>query len=535
MPASPSAPLRIVFLIGSYHPVVGGGERHARLLARSLAGLGAAITVLTCRRNPAHPARETFEGAAIRRFGPVAFPRLAKYLLVLPAFLWLLRHRREYDAVLVCGFRVLGLPALLARLFTRRPVVLRAEALGEFDGAFVWRSPEGRVSRLRRLLFALPIALRNALLRRADAFLAISTPVREEFLACRVPPSRIALIPNGYDPAVFRPLATPPPPPFLPHPARTALRRELRLPLAPVQPPTSHPSGGPGFVRADPQERDRDATATCFAPPSPPLFAYSGKLIRGKGLEFLLRVWREVTAARPDAKLLLVGSGAGQSLSCEDALRRYAADSLPPGSVFFAGYSDRVQDYLRAADAFLFPSERESQGLAPLEAMACGLPVLASDIPGIQDMIRPGLDALLLPPNDLPAWRDAILSLLADPARAARLASSAAAHAAATYAIPPTAQSTLALFQSLLSRPRPPSSRCFVPSSSRPSRPFVISSFRRFVAIQISRPHIFRFPPPARDGKMPQHEKESPHESPEPVCAVGKFGPRNSGLGQTIG
>lgn len=418
MPPPPPSPLRVVFLTGSYHPVVGGGERHARLLARSLVSLGASVSVLTCRRSPAHPARETFEGAAIRRFGPVSFPRLAKYLLVLPAFLWLLKHRRDCDAVLVCGFRVLGLPAMLARLFTRRPVVLRAEALGEFDGAFVWRTPEGRVSPLRRALFALPIALRNLFLRRADAFLAISTPVREEFLACRVPPSRIALIPNGYDPDVFRPLATPPPPPFAPHPARTALRRELGLPL--------------------------DA----------PLFAYSGKLIRGKGLEFLLRVWREVTAARPDAKLLLVGSGAGQSLSCEDALRRYAADSLPPASVLFAGYSDRVQDYLRAADAFLFPSERESQGLAPLEAMACGLPVIASDIPGIQDMIRPNVDALLLPPNDLSAWTAAIVSFLDDPASAARLAASAAAHAAATYAIPPTAQSTLALLRSLL--PPPP-------------------------------------------------------------------------------
>lgn len=428
---------RIVFLTGSYHPVVGGGERHARLLARSLVALGASVTVLTCRRNPAHPARETFEGAAIRRFGPVSFPRLAKYLLVLPAFLWLLKHRREYDAVLVCGFRVLGLPAMLARLFTRRPVVLRAEALGEFDGAFVWRSPEGRVSPLRRALFALPIALRNLFLRRADSFLAISTPVREEFLACRVPPARIALIPNGYDPAVFHPLPPapdggsstrqsqspppPPPPPFAPHPARTALRRELGL------------------------------------PPDAPLFAYSGKLIRGKGLEFLLRVWREVTADRAfsSAKLVLVGSGAGQSLSCEDALRRYAAESLPPGSVVFAGYTDRVQDYLRAADAFLFPSERESQGLAPLEAMACGLPVIASDIPGIQDMVRPDLDALLRPPNDLSAWTAAIRTLLADPASAARLAATAAAHAHAAYAIAPTARQTLALFRTLL--PLPPS------------------------------------------------------------------------------
>ena len=412
-PPSP-APLRVVFLTGSYHPVVGGGERHARLLARSLADLGAAVTVLTCRRSPSHPARETFEGAAVRRFGPVSFPRLAKYLLVLPAFLWLLKHRREYDVVLVCGFRVLGLPALLARLFARRPVVLRAEALGEFDGAFVWRSPEGRVSPLRRALFALPIALRNLFLRRADAFLAISTPVREEFLACRVPPSRIALIPNGYAPDVFRPLASPPPPPFTPHPARTALRRELDL------------------------------------PPDAPLFAYSGKLIRGKGLEFLLRVWREVAAARPDAKLLLVGSGAGQSLSCEDALRRYAAESLPPSSVLFAGYTDRVQDYLRASDAFLFPSERESQGLAPLEAMACGLPVIASDIPGIQDMVRPDLDALLRPPNDLSAWTAAIRTLLADPASAARLAASAAAHAHSAYAIAPVARQTLTLFRSLL-------------------------------------------------------------------------------------
>lgn len=415
--ASPSAP-RICFLAPSYYPAIGGGESHARLLARELAARGCDVTVLTRRRDRAWPLRETFEGVHIRRFGPAGFVRLGKYLLLPPALLWLLRHRARYDLIYVCGLRVAGWAGILAQRWGGRPCILRAEACGEMDGGFIWRTPEGTVSSGKKFFASPLLALRNRLYRRAAAFLAVSTPIRQEYLDCRISEARIAEIPNGYDPARFHPLTTAPSSSAVDSAASSA-RDDLRCRLS--------------------------------LPAAAPLFAYSGKLIRGKGLEHLLRVWVRFHATHPEAHLLLIGSGGAQSLSCENDLRRTVARHELTDTVHFTGYVQNVTDYLQAADAFLFPSERESQGLAVLEAMACALPVVASDIPGIRDMIRPGIDGLLLPPTDESAWLAAMNELLDDPAAARRRALVAAQTARNRYAIPAIAERHLHLFRDLLS------------------------------------------------------------------------------------
>lgn len=404
----PPPPPKVCILAPSYWPAVGGGETHARLLARELSARGCAVTVLTSRREAEWASEEKFEGARILRFGRPGHVRLGKYLLLAPALGWLVANRRRWDVVYVCGLRVAGWSGVLAQLLARKPCILRAEAMGEMDGAFIWRSPEGAVSARKRALARPFIALRNALYRRAAAFLAVSTPVRDEYRECGIPDEKIALLPNGYDPARFRPLADPA--------AKTELRRRLGLPEDPAR----------------------------------PVFAYSGKLIRGKGLGFLLRVWKSFHAMRPAAVLLLIGSGGAQSLSCEDDLRRYAAENGLGKSVRFTGYTDDVVSWLQASDAFVFASERESQGLAVLEAMACGLPVLASDIPGVRDMVRDGIDGHLLPPRGEIAWLHAMEDLLDHPAAARAVAAAAAETARTRYAIGTVADRHIDLFRRLL-------------------------------------------------------------------------------------
>ncbi len=410
VPATPPPPPpKVCILAPSYWPAVGGGETHARLLARELSARGCAVTVLTRRREADWASEEKFEGARILRFGRPGHVRLGKYLLLGPALGWLVANRRRWDVVYVCGLRVAGWSGVLAQLLARKPCILRAEAMGEMDGAFIWRSPEGAVSARKRALARPFIALRNALYRRAAAFLAVSTPVRDEYRECGIPDEKIALLPNGYDPARFRPLADPA--------AKTELRRRLGLPEDPAR----------------------------------PVFAYSGKLIRGKGLGFLLRVWKSFHAMRPAAVLLLIGSGGAQSLSCEDDLRRYAAENGLGKSVRFTGYTDDVVSWLQASDAFVFASERESQGLAVLEAMACGLPVLASDIPGVRDMVRDGIDGHLLPPRGEIAWLHAMEDLLDHPAAARAVAAAAAETALTRYAVGTVADRHIDLFRRLVS------------------------------------------------------------------------------------
>lgn len=358
---------KIWFLISSYYPTVGGGETHARLLARELAQRGWPITVLTRRRDRSWPAVEQLDGTTVRRVAPAGAPRLGKYLMLLPALWTLLRHRREIDVLYVCGLRVLGLAGMLFARLTGRAVILRAEACGEFSGDFIFNSPHQARVHGKRLIRML-LRWRNRLYRKADNFLSISRVIHDEFTAGGIPADRIVHIPNGIDLAAFPPADAE---------TKRRLRDQLGLPLRAF------------------------------------LFAYSGKLNRGKGLETLVRAWSRVRAVHTDAHLVLVGAGGQQFLSCEASLREEAAQRGLTSSITFTGYVTNVADYLRASDAFVFPSESEALGLALIEGMACGLPALGSATGGILDIIQDGQNGRLLPVGDESAWADAMLDLMA--------------------------------------------------------------------------------------------------------------------------
>lgn len=368
MSTAPRKP-SVWLLISSYHPTVGGGETHARLISRELARRGWPVTILTRRRDRNWPAVDTLEGTTIRRVAPAGAPRLGKYLMLLPVLLTLLRHAREVDVLYVCGLRVLGLAGMLFGVLTGRPVILRSEACGEWSGDFIFNSPHQATIRGKGLIRFL-IAVRNVLYRRADRFLSISGVIRDEFIAGGVPADRIVHIPNGIDIASFPPADAA---------TKARLRAELNL------------------------------------PPSAFLFAYSGKLNRGKGLDMLVRAWAHVRAVHKDAHLVLIGAGGQQFLSCESTLRGEAINRGLTSSITFTGYVTRVADYLRACDAFVFPSESEALGLALIEGMACGLPALASATGGILDIIQDGKNGRLLPVGDEFAWAEAMIDLMRQP------------------------------------------------------------------------------------------------------------------------
>lgn len=374
-PAAENGP-RIALVITSFHPIVGGGETHALLLSREWRRQGAEVFVLTRRTTPALARREDVHGVPVVRVAPARFRRWGKYLMLAPAFLQLVRRRRDYDLILVSGLRILGVAGMLAAKMLGKPCVLRAASCGELSGGFIWDSPHGDRVRLPLARAAIRglLALRNRLLLRADGFLAISGAIAEEYRACGVPEDKIRVINNGTDTDRFRPAEAE---------ERAALRRKLGL------------------------------------PPGGRLFAYAGKLNRGKGLEFLLRAWRRHASAHPDAHLVLIGSGGLQFLSCEAALRAFVAAEGLAGRVTFTGYVANVDEYLRSADVFVFPSENESLSNALIEAAACGLPCLASNVGGIPDTIGDRENGRLLPPGDEEAWVRALAETEADPESAA--------------------------------------------------------------------------------------------------------------------
>ena len=367
----PSTP-RICLLTDSYYPVVGGGEAHARLLCGEFHRRGVPVFVLTGHKVEDSPAFEKVDGVPVYRVPPAGYPRLGKYLMLGSSFWRLIRLRQDYDVVYVCGIRTLGLIAVLVAKLLGKRCVLRSESRGEVSGGFIWEKPDGRVNPLLKALFIGPIALRNWMLRKADAFLSIAEVIRAEYEACRVPREKIISIPNGIDVARFCPV-TPE--------AKRALRQKLGLPEG-------------------------------------RLFAYTGKLNRGKGLEFLVRIWKDWGARHPECRLLLIGSGAMQFLSCEKELRHTVKEDGMQDAVIFAGSVSNVHEYLQAADFFVFPSESEALPLALLEALATGLPAVASDIGGCQAIVTDGREGRLAPPNDTDAWVAGLDTLVGDPAKA---------------------------------------------------------------------------------------------------------------------
>ena len=368
--------LRVCLLIGSFHPVVGGGERHARDVSRELTRTGVPVRVLTRRSTPGLARIDSIDGVPVRRLPPSGSPRWGKYLMLLPALVALVRSRRDYDVIYVCGLRVLGIAGMLASRLVRKPCVLRSEACGELSGAFIWDSPHRPRVALLRAPIRWMLALRNRLFSGAARFLAVSGVVRDEYLGCGVEAERIAVIPNGIDTQRF----TPAPPED-----RRALREELGLP--------------------------QDGR----------VFSYAGKLDLGKGLEGLLRVWQQLAGEFCTAHLVLVGGGERHFLSCEPALKAFVVEHGLASRVTFTGYVDNVPDYLRVSDFFVFPSESESFGIALLEALACELPAVSTATGGAEEIITDGENGLLVPVGDEDALFSAMARLLREPDRAVEM------------------------------------------------------------------------------------------------------------------
>jgi glycosyltransferase involved in cell wall biosynthesis len=357
----------VCILTETFHPVTGGGETQARTLAEGLHAAGIRVHLITRRSDKSLPAREVVGGVPVYRLAPAGAGQFRKWGMVLTAFGELLRLRRHYDVILVCGFRILGVPALLAKLLLGRPCILKADSQGELSGRFFDPGLERLKLRHDRFPVRPAIRMRNFLLRGAARFVAISAIVEQEYSDHGIPSERIVRIPNSVNPSTFK--------------------RVLR-------------------------EQKNELRASLGIPPGRKAAIFTGRLVTTKGLPSLLRAWPAVIVRHPDALLMLVGSGGLGLQNCETELKRRVAQQGLEGSVRFTGSVGNVHEYLQAGDIFVFPSEREAFGISVIEAMACGLPIVTTCIDGIKDIVRPGVDALVVPPGDDGALAAAMMQAL---------------------------------------------------------------------------------------------------------------------------
>jgi glycosyltransferase involved in cell wall biosynthesis len=300
----------------------------------------------------------------------------------------LLRHLRR----LAPGHEVLHAHHLyleaLAAAWIGRRLGLAAIAKPACAGA------DGDLARLRRTRVACALPL----LRGLDRVVAISRQVREELLADRFDPARIVEIPNGVDTRRFAP------------------------------PP--------------------DATqAAAELPAAPETVVFLGRLEAQKGTEAMLSAWARVLSRRPSAELLIAGDG-----PLRDSLERRVRDLGIGDRVRFLGVCGAPDRLLQASRAFLLPSRAEGLSNALLEAMATGLPCVASRIGGNTDLIEDGRTGLLVPPEDVEALADALLAILQDPERGRRLGRAARAAVVERFGMEAVLQRYAALYRSLAGR-----------------------------------------------------------------------------------
>jgi glycosyltransferase involved in cell wall biosynthesis len=157
-------------------------------------------------------------------------------------------------------------------------------------------------------------------------------------------------------------------------------------------------------------------------PEADPVVGCIGRLDQGKGQEELICATREVVAAFPNCRFLIVGDATrGEGESFVARLRDLISEFRLENNVILTGFRADTPRILKALDVFAFPSYKETFGMSLLEAMAAGVPVIASDSGGVPEILDYGRCGILVPPREVQPLAQAIIRYLRDPQLAQKM------------------------------------------------------------------------------------------------------------------
>jgi N-acetyl-alpha-D-glucosaminyl L-malate synthase BshA len=193
--------------------------------------------------------------------------------------------------------------------------------------------------------------------------------------------------------------------------------------------------------------RDASTLRERLAPHGEPLLIHVSNFRPVKRVTAVVEIFARVRRAMP-ARLLMVGDGPDAG-----AAARMARQLGIAGDVLFLGEQDTVVPLLSESDVFLLTSSQESFGLAGLEAMACGVPVVASRVGGLPEVVEDGITGFLHHPEDLDGMAQSVVKLLTDRVLRKRVADAAAAAAKARYCDDMIVPQYESYYRELLTRP----------------------------------------------------------------------------------
>ncbi len=382
--------LRVVMISQGYFPLVGGAERQVTAVSQQLVRRGVEVDVIT-RRFPGLMPSETISGVTVHRLPapqPKALASLSFTLSTLP-----LIRRLKPDVLHAHELLSPTTTAVAAGQLFKIPVVATIHGGGE-------------ISRLKQKAFG---KTRLQIFRsRVSRFITIDRDIDEQLALLGVPQQLRTWIPNGVDIEHFCPANAA---------QKAQIKADLHLPEGPV-------------------------------------VVFTGRLVSLKRVDQLISAWARVYQSFPNGTLLIIGTGPEES-----ALKRtaYPAQTASLDAVDDCGTGIRfigeVQDvvhYLQAADLFVFPSSREGLSVSLLEAMACGLAVIATDVGGNVDLIRHQQTGWLVPGNNTIELfihlAEAMRILLLDQPLRMRLAQAGREHIVQSYSLAGVAKSLQELY-----------------------------------------------------------------------------------------
>ncbi|MEZ4323093.1 MAG: N-acetyl-alpha-D-glucosaminyl L-malate synthase BshA [Myxococcota bacterium] len=208
----------------------------------------------------------------------------------------------------------------------------------------------------------------------------------------------------------------------------------------------------PNFIDTDehtPLEgSDRPALMALFGPDlaGAPVIAHVSNFRPVKRVDRVIEIFARIVETRP-CGLLLVGDGPERA-----AAEARVAEAGLSSVVRFVGALRNHQALLRECAVFLLPSETESFGLAALEALACGVPVVASAVGGLPEVVQDGLTGILCAPDDTSAMARATAALLHNPDRRGRMGREGREDAIARFRVDPLVDRYEAVYRRLLDR-----------------------------------------------------------------------------------
>jgi glycosyltransferase involved in cell wall biosynthesis len=397
--------LKICTLLESYYPVVGGMETQAKNMSTILHKKGVEQIIVTRRTSPDLASFEEVDGIPVYRASPTGRSSRYRWLFMLTSIPLLIRRRREYDIIFVPGFRVLGISAVIVSKLLRKKCVFKAECIGELSGEFFTGGLESVKLKNSQKLVKFGIWLRNRILIRADIFISMYSDMTRELEDYGVDMNKATLIPQSVDDERYSKAAPD---------EKAALRKKLDLP------------------------QDHK------------IAVYTGRIVSYKGVPVLLRVWQKLLQTHKNISLVICGSGGVDIYACEDEVHKFAKDNNLDESVRFTGSVSNVDEYLRASDIFVLPTENDAFPLCLLEAMACAMPIITTTVGALKDVISHRKTGMVMEPGNADELHTALVDLLDDQDLCDTIGQNALNEVRAKYTLDIVAQQYIDLFNKCL-------------------------------------------------------------------------------------